>query len=86
MNSTEFYYPVYNPYAGLNVEQKTYIWMLSFAVRMPFHAFIEHQKEMMQKQHEAIEHLVHLLKKPFEFLKKPAEEAPAKEAPVEETH
>lgn len=67
MNSTDFFYPVYNPYAGLDVEQETYFWLASFAVRMPFHAFIEHQKHLMHKQHEAVGHLVHLLKKPFEL-------------------
>ncbi|MGB9498829.1 MAG: OmpP1/FadL family transporter [Dissulfuribacterales bacterium] len=72
MNSTDFFYPIYNPYAGLNVEQKTYIWMLSFGVTMPFYTFIEHQKHLMKKQHEAIEKLVHLLKKPFELFKKPS--------------
>ncbi len=73
-NSTDFWNPVYNPYAGLDIEQKTYVWNLSFGVQMPFHAFIEHQKHLMHKQHEAIGHLIHLLKKPFEFLKKtPAE-------------
>ena len=77
MNSTDFFYPVYNPYAGLDVEQETYLWFLSFAVRMPFHAFIEHQKHLMHKQHEAIHHLVELLKKPVELLKKPAEEEAA---------
>lgn len=79
MNSTDFFYPVYNPYAGLDVEQETYIWMLSFGVRMPFHAFIEHQKHLMHKQHEAIHHLVELLKKPFEAFKKPVEAQPAEE-------
>ncbi len=69
-NSTDFWNPVYNPYAGLDIEQKTYIWMLSAGVTMPFHAFIEHQKHLMHKQQEAIHHLIELLKKPFEFLKK----------------
>ncbi len=78
MNSTDFFYPVYNPFAGLDVEQETYIWMLSGGVTMPFHAFIEHQKHLMHKQHEAVGHLVHLLKKPFELFKKaPADENPA---------
>ena len=79
LTSTDFFYPVYNPYAGLDVEQETYIWMLSFGVTLPFHVFIEHQKHLMHKQHEAIGKLIHLLKKPFEFLKKPAEETTAVE-------
>jgi len=71
LNSTDFFYPVYNPYAGLDVEQKLKIFTLALAINMPFHAFIEHQKEMMLKQDAAIHHIVELLKKPFEFLKKP---------------
>lgn len=63
--STEFFYPVYNPYAGLDVEQETFIYLASFTVTMPFHAFVEHQKHLMHKQHEAVGHLIHLLKKPF---------------------
>ncbi len=70
LTSTDFFYPVYNPYAGLNVEQKLQIFTLAFAVNMPFHAFIEHQKEMMLMQDAAIHHIGELLKKPFEFLKK----------------
>jgi long-subunit fatty acid transport protein len=63
--STDFFYPIYNPYAGLNIEQSMYTYMASATVTMPFHAFIEHQKHLMHKQHEAIGHLIHLLKKPF---------------------
>jgi long-subunit fatty acid transport protein len=77
MNSTDFFYPVYNPYAGLDVEQTTYIWLASFSVRMPFAAFIEHQKHTQHKIHGVVEKLKKLLKKPFGFLKKPAEEEPA---------
>ena len=76
MNSTDFFYPVYNPYAGLDVEQETYFWLASFAVRIPFYTFVEHQKHLMHKQHEAVGKLVHLLKKPFELFKKPAEAPP----------
>lgn len=77
VNSTEFFYPVYNPYAGLDIEQKTFIYLGSFTVRMPFHAFVEHQKHIMHKQHEAIGHLIELLKKPFGGGHKEAVEAPA---------
>ncbi|MFZ2634118.1 MAG: outer membrane protein transport protein [Desulfosalsimonadaceae bacterium] len=63
--STDFFYPVYNPYAGLNIEQSTYIYLASVSVTMPFHAFIEHQKHLMHKQKEAIHHLIELIKKPF---------------------
>jgi long-subunit fatty acid transport protein len=65
LNSTDFFKPVYNPYAGLDYEQETNIYIISFAVRMPFHQFVEHQKHLMHKQQEAIHHLVELLKKPF---------------------
>lgn len=69
-NSTDFWYPVYNPYTGLDIEQSTYLWVLSFAVRLPFHTFIEHQKHLMHKQHEAVGKLVGLVKKPFQLIKK----------------
>lgn len=61
LNATDFFYPVYNPYAGLNYEQETNIYLAAFQVQMPFALFIEQQKEMMQKQQEAIHHLVNLL-------------------------
>ena len=77
MNSTNSFIPVYNPYAGLDVRQELDIYTFAVAINMPFHAFIEHQKHLMHKQHEAIGKLIHLLKKPFEFLKKPAEETTA---------
>ena len=63
--STDFWYPVYNPYAGLNIEQKTFVYLASFSITMPFHAFIEQQKDLMKKQHEAIGHIIDLFKKPF---------------------
>ena len=69
-NSTDFFYPVYNPYAGLDVEQKLSIFTFAVAVSMPFHAFIEHQKHLMHKQEAAIHHLIELLKKPIELIKK----------------
>ena len=75
LNATDFFYPVYNPYAGLDVEQRISIFTFAVAVNVPFHAFIEHQKHLMHKQHEAIGHLVHLLKKPIELFKKPPEDA-----------
>ena len=65
LNSTDFFIPVYNPYAGLDVDQKLSIFTFSLAVNMPFHAFVEHQKHLMHKQHEAIGHLIGLFKKPF---------------------
>lgn len=36
MNSTEFTNPVYNPYAGLNYEQRTETYMGSFKLTLPF--------------------------------------------------
>ena len=83
LNSTNFFIPVYNPYAGLDVEQKISIFTFAVAVNVPFHAFIEHQKHLMHKQHEAIGHLVHLLKKPIELFKKPPEDAAPEDAPPE---
>ena len=35
MNSTDFTKPVYNPYAGMNYEQKTEAYILSFKISMP---------------------------------------------------
>jgi len=64
-NSTDFWHPVYNPYAGIDYEQKTAIYMASINLTMPFTAFIEMQKEMMAKQQEAIHHIVSLLN-PFD--------------------
>jgi long-subunit fatty acid transport protein len=65
LTSTDFFIPVYNPYAGIDVKHKLEIFNLAIAVTMPFHAFIEHQKHLMHKQHEAVGHLIHLFKKPF---------------------
>lgn len=50
--STDFTKPVYNPYAGLNYEQKTATYMGSFKVTMPLAVMdemMEHQKEMIHK-------------------------------------
>ncbi len=65
MNSTDFSKPVYNPYAGLNVEQKTFIYLVSVGITMPFADFIKMQTEMMHKQQEAIHHLISILN-PFD--------------------
>jgi len=70
LNSTDFFYPVYNPYAGLDYEQETNLYMVSGALTMPFASFIEHQKLIMAKQHEVIVKIVDLLKMPIELLKK----------------
>lgn len=64
-NSTDFFYPIYNPYAGLNYEQETYIYLAGFNLTMPFHSFIEMQKDLMQKQQKAIQDFVEKLKKKF---------------------
>jgi long-subunit fatty acid transport protein len=63
LNATDFWYPVYNPYSGLDYEQETRIYIASFTVQMPFHVFVEQQKHIMHKQHEAIHHLVGAVKK-----------------------
>jgi long-subunit fatty acid transport protein len=65
MNSTSFVFHGYSPYTGIDYEQETNIYVLSFGVQMPFHQFVEHQKHLMHKQHEAIHHLIELIKKPF---------------------
>lgn len=61
LNSTDFTNLVYNPYAGLNYKQRTTIIIGSFEVVLPFEAFIKMQKDMMQKQQEAIHHLISIL-------------------------
>ncbi|MDZ7832220.1 MAG: outer membrane protein transport protein [Desulfobacterales bacterium] len=61
LNSTDFFKPVYNPYAGLDVEQKFGLYMASLTMRMPFADFIEMQKELMHHQHEVIHKIVGLL-------------------------
>ena len=65
LNSTDFVWTGVNPYSGIDVEQETAVYMVSVGMTMPFADFIEMQKHMMHKQHEAIGHLIHLLKKPF---------------------
>lgn len=61
LNSTNFFEPVYSPYAGLDVEQTFEIYMASITMRMPFADFIEMQKEMMHHQQEVIHKVVGLL-------------------------
>ncbi|WP_319525289.1 outer membrane protein transport protein [uncultured Desulfosarcina sp.] len=51
MNSTVFTNPVYNPYAGLDYEQKTVTYMGSFKLSMPTYVMAEmlhHQLEMVK--------------------------------------
>jgi long-subunit fatty acid transport protein len=51
MNSTDFTHPVYNPYAGLNYNQKTVTYMGSFKLSMPTHVMadmLHHQMEMLK--------------------------------------
>jgi len=61
LNSTDFTNIIYNPYAGLDVEQKFELYMASITLRMPFADFIEMQKEMMHHQHEVIHKIIGLL-------------------------
>jgi len=68
LNSTKFYEPVYNPYAGLDVEHQMQLYIASIGMSMPFADFIEMQKDMMHHQQEAIHKVIHLLKKPFSFI------------------
>lgn len=60
LNSNEFFWTGVNPYAGIDVEQETAIYMASIGLTMPFWDFIEMQKELMHKQQEAIHHLIGL--------------------------
>lgn len=57
LNSTEFIYPVYNPYAGLDYEQKTVTYMGSFKLSMPTHVMAE----MLHHQLETIKHIFSFL-------------------------
>ncbi len=77
LNSTDFFRPVYNPYAGLDVEQDMAIYLVSLGLSMPFTDFIEQQKHLMHMQHEAIGHLIDLIKKPFSSPKDEDEEEAA---------
>lgn len=61
LNSTDFTNPVYNPYAGLNYEQKTVTYMGGFKLTMPTHVMAE----MLHKQLETIGHIFQLLN-PFD--------------------
>ena len=52
MNSTDFTKPVYNPYAGLNYEQKTVTYIGSAKLTMPLKVMTDmmhHQEEMLLK-------------------------------------
>ncbi|MCF8025074.1 MAG: outer membrane protein transport protein [Desulfobacteraceae bacterium] len=55
MNSTDFTNIVYNPYAGLDYEQETEIYIASFAMTMP----LEVQLEMLHHQLEMGKHALH---------------------------
>lgn len=70
LNSTDFTKIVYNPFAGLNYEQDTSIYLASFTVTMPLDIQIElldHQKEMFHK-------VTRKLKKLIPFIGKDEEE------------
>lgn len=52
LNSTEFTKPVYNPYAGLNYEQRMRIYIASVKATMPLHVMgemLDSQMEMVKK-------------------------------------
>ncbi|MDY0131244.1 MAG: outer membrane protein transport protein [Desulforegulaceae bacterium] len=63
MNSTDFTKIVYNPYAGLDYEQETYLYIALFGVTMPLSV----QMEMLHHQQEMLHHAAGKVKK---FLKK----------------
>ena len=55
MNSTDFTKIVYNPYAGLDYEQETAIYIASFGLTMP----LEVQLELLHHQLEMGKHAIH---------------------------
>jgi long-subunit fatty acid transport protein len=57
MNSTDFTRIVYNPFAGLDYEQETYIYIASFGVTMP----LQVQMDLLHHQMETVKHLFHKL-------------------------
>ena len=61
MNSTDFTTIVYNPYAGLDYEQETYLYIASFGITMP----LEVQMELLHHQLEMAEHAAGSIKKIF---------------------
>jgi long-subunit fatty acid transport protein len=63
-NSTEFTDIVYNPYAGLDYEQETYIYLFAFGVTMP----LEVQAEMIHHHIEQIEDLGELIGDGFDAI------------------
>lgn len=66
MNSTDFTTIVYNPYAGLDYEQETYLYLASFGITMPLENQMEllhHQSEMLHHQLEMGRHAIHAIKK-----------------------
>ncbi|MFZ2633064.1 MAG: outer membrane protein transport protein [Desulfosalsimonadaceae bacterium] len=54
MNSTEFTDIVYNPYTGLDYEQETELYLMSFGVTMPFEVHVE----MMNHHKAAIKNII----------------------------
>ena len=76
LNSTDFTNIVYNPYAGLDYEQDTNIYIASVNVTMPFEIQIEaldHQKEIFRKVAGGVKRL-------FTFWKKPPDAISGKES------
>ncbi|MEA1968243.1 MAG: outer membrane protein transport protein [Thermodesulfobacteriota bacterium] len=58
-NSTDPTTIVYNPYAGLDYEQETYLYLVSFGITMP----LEVQMELLHHQMQMAEHALHAMKK-----------------------
>jgi long-subunit fatty acid transport protein len=63
MNSTDFTKIVYNPYAGLNYEQDTTIYLASFTITMP----LELQMELLEQKKEMALKALSKLKKLWPF-------------------
>jgi long-subunit fatty acid transport protein len=75
-NSTDFTKIVYNPYAGLDYEQETYLYIALFGITMPLSVQMEmlhHQQEMMHHAVDKIKHLIHKIN-PFKKDDKKEEE------------
>lgn len=64
MNSTDFTKIVYNPYAGLDYEQETYLYVASIGITMP----LENQIELLHHQLEMVNHTAHTLNHFFKRL------------------
>ncbi|MCF8028873.1 MAG: TonB-dependent receptor [Desulfobacteraceae bacterium] len=82
MNSTDFTKVVYNPYAGLDYEQETAIYMASFGITMP----LEVQMELLHHQLEMGKHALHTIGGLINKLNPFAGDEPEKEKKETDAH